>query len=71
MQIVIGEQPGGDSLFQLLLEKEGVDYRKDDAGNPILPVFRLKAATNEPSNNLPPFEPKGPVWGAEMPLLTP
>jgi hypothetical protein len=69
MQVLIGERPGGQSLFQILLEQDGVQYKKDDKGNPILPIFRLSnEPAPEPSDHLPPFDPNGPVWKAITPL---
>ena len=68
MEILIGEQPGGESLFQLLLQKDGVNYQKDAAGNPILPVFRTADTKPPPPptpNGYPPHLEDGPVWKAE------
>ncbi len=39
LDLGIGEQPGGNLGYLLMLEKKGVDYRKDEAGRPILPLF--------------------------------
>ena len=67
MEVLIGEQPGGLVFFSLLLEEEGVEYRRDGRGNPILPVFRLAGGPlPEPSDGqtFPPYEPVGPVWKA-------
>lgn len=67
IEVLIGEQPGGLVFFSLLLEEEGVEYQRDDRGNPILPVFRL-ADTPPPeassTQKFPPFQPTGPVWRA-------
>ena len=67
MEVLIGEQPGGLVFFSLLLEEEGVEYRRDGKGNPILPVFRLASGPLpelEKGQTLPPFDPVGPVWRA-------
>jgi hypothetical protein len=65
MEVLIGEEPGGKASFCLLLEQEGIDYRKDKKGNPILPVFRLSANAVLPEGNgdtLPVYDPVGPIW---------
>ena len=67
MEVLIGEQPGGLVFFSLLLEEEGVEYRRDARGNPILPVFRLAGGPlPEPGEGqtFPPYDPAGPVWKA-------
>src|SRR5207244_9744293 len=63
MEILIGEQPGGEFFADLLFEKDGVSYEKESHGSPILPVFRLaegKKPRLRSGENLPPFAPKGP-----------
>jgi hypothetical protein len=65
MEVLIGEQPGGLVFFCLMLEEEGVEYRRDAKGNPILPVFRLAGGPMpelEAGQTLPPYEPIGPIW---------
>ncbi len=67
MEVLIGEQPGGLVFFSLLLEEEGVEYRRDAKGNPILPVFRLAGGPlPEPQTGqtFPPYDPVGPIWKA-------
>jgi hypothetical protein len=63
IEVVIGDH-GGNVDACLLMEQEGVDYKKDAKGNPILPVFRL-AAGKLPAvrrgTPLPVVE-DGPVW---------
>ena len=68
MQVLIAELYGGRSMFQLLIEKDGVDYQQDANNHPIFPLFRLSAGTPlpQPSNAMPPFAKEGPVWGAEI-----
>ena len=44
MEVLIGERPGGLFYVVLLVEEEGVEYKKDGGGNPILPLFRTAAA---------------------------
>jgi len=39
VQIALGERPGGHVGFLLHIEEEGVSYRKDGSGRPILPLF--------------------------------
>ena len=67
MEVLIGEQPGGLVFFSLLMEEEGVEYRRDARGNPILPVFRLAGGPLPElpaGQTLPPYDPVGPVWKA-------
>ena len=67
IEILVGEQPGGLVFFSLLMEEEGVEYQRDERGNPILPVFRLADLPPmelAPGQTLPPFQAKGPVWRA-------
>ncbi|MGZ5019896.1 MAG: hypothetical protein ACXWAV_05675 [Chthoniobacterales bacterium] len=68
MEVLIGEWPGGDFKAWLLLEKEGAQYDKDKAGNPILPIFKLQAGdVTSSSGEAPVFAKQGPVWKAEKP----
>jgi hypothetical protein len=65
IEILIGEQPGGRAHAVLLMEKEGVEYKKDAKGNPILPIFRLaetKMPKLERGESLPPYAEGGPIW---------
>jgi hypothetical protein len=65
IQIIIGEQPGGSTSDDLLIQKEGVDYQKDAKGNPILPVFRTadtKLADLRRHQTYPPHMDGGPIW---------
>lgn len=39
VNVGIGERPGGKVGFVLMIQKKGVEYKKDSAGNPILPPF--------------------------------
>ncbi len=67
IEILIGEQPGGDLHAILLLEKQGQEYKKDSHGNPILPVFRMgagKPPVLKQGETLPPHDPDGPIWRA-------
>ena len=41
VEILVGERPGGNLCFYLMIQQEGVEYQKDNAGNPALPLFRL------------------------------
>lgn len=67
IEILIGEQPGGRGHADLLIEQEGVEYKKDARGNPILPIFRFgefKMPPLERGESLPPFAEGGPIWKA-------
>ena len=65
IEILIGENPGGRGHANLLIEVEGVQYKKDAKGNPILPIFRLmeiKLPSVEKGESFPPYAPGGPIW---------
>jgi len=70
IEILIGEQPGGRGHADLLIQVDGVTYKKDAIGNPILPIFRLaesKLPPLEKGETLPLFEKDGPVWKGSHP----
>lgn len=64
IDVVIGERPGGFFWTCLLIEEEGERYRKNREDVQLFPLFRLSSGRLPPtkSSNLPPFDPKGPVW---------
>ena len=65
MEVLIGELPGGRGHAVLMIEEEGVEYKKDAKGNPILPVFRLADTPIPPlekDESYPPHAEGGPVW---------
>lgn len=64
IDIVFSEGPGGLFCAMLLFEQEGVEYKKDGKGNPILPIFRIADNKTEPARSAPQFDPDGPVWRA-------
>jgi hypothetical protein len=68
MEILLGEWPGGDFKAWLMIEKDGVQYEKDQKGNPILPIFKLadSAPPSRPAE-APVFAKDGPIWKAERP----
>ncbi|MEO6971405.1 MAG: hypothetical protein ABI217_10975 [Chthoniobacterales bacterium] len=69
MEILIGEQPGGEFFADLLIEKDGTTYEKESHGSPILPIFRVadgKMPALKSAQKIPPFMPNGPVWRAEV-----
>ncbi len=39
MDLAVGERPGGKVGFVLMVQKNGMDYKKTAAGRPILPLF--------------------------------
>ena len=63
IDIVISEWGGGQSGYYLLLRKDGVDYKTDSHGNPILPLFRV-ADVKPPhaQGKAPVFAIDGPIW---------
>ena len=69
MEILIGEQPGGEFFADLLIEKDGATYEKESHGSPILPIFRVadgKMPALKSGQKIPPFLPNGPIWRAEV-----
>jgi hypothetical protein len=71
VEVLIGEQPGGDMMGCLLIEEEGVEYAKDGLGNPILPPFRfssVKMPPLAPGQTLPPYKSDGSIWPAKRPF---
>ena len=70
IEVLIGEQPGGEGFATLLQEIDGTPYDKDPKGNPILPVFRMadiKPLASTAQAPYPPHRDDGPVWGVEPP----
>ena len=67
MDIVIGECGGGWFDCMLLFEQEGVTYKKDANGNPILPVFRVADSKLDPEKYSIPFMTDGQIWRALPP----
>jgi len=68
MEVLIGEQPGGEFFADLLIEKDGATYEKEKHGSPILPIFRVaegKIPALKSGEKIPPSAPQGPVWRAE------
>jgi len=64
VEILLSEL-GGLFGASLMIEEDGVEYKKDAAGTPILPLFRLDADLPAPSTEnrgSPPYDPEGPVW---------
>lgn len=68
IEILVGEQPGGQFKAWLMLMKVGKDYEKDAGGEPKLPIFRLAdGPPPEVHGEAPAFDPNGPVWrGSEI-----
>ena len=68
MEILIGEQPGGEFFADLLIEKDGAKYEKESHGSPLLPIFRIadgKMPALKSNERMPPYQKGGPIWGAE------
>ncbi len=65
LDVLVGEQPGGEFCAFLLYQKQGDTYSADASGNPILPVFQLAPAEipASPANKAPPTS-KGLLWKA-------
>jgi hypothetical protein len=64
VEILLSEL-GGLFGASLMIEEDGVEYKKDSSGSPILPLFRLDSELPAPSTEnrgSPPYDPEGPVW---------
>ncbi len=64
IDIVFSEGPGGQFCAMLLFEQEGVEYKKDATGNPVLPIFRIADNSTEPARSGPQFDRNGAIWRA-------
>lgn len=56
IDIIVGERPGGTFKAQVLYQKKGVEYQRDNADRPIFPLFQVAAQLLESQNfltNLP------------------
>jgi len=66
IEILIGDQVPLDMWAFVMIEKDGVQYKKDGNGNPILPIFRLTGdKAHAPASGgeaSPPYMEDGPVW---------
>ena len=53
----------GFQAFYLLMLKDGVEYKKDSKGNPILPLFRLASSIPPPTGKeAPVYDHNGALW---------
>ncbi len=65
LKVLIGERPGGHFSGYLLIEKIGIDYKKDSHGSPILPLFKMAPSEMpERGATLPDLAPDAPwsLW---------
>lgn len=66
IEVLIGDQTPLDVWAFLMIQKSGVEYKKDGGGAPILPVFKLSPdKTRAPASgdkSSPPYQEDGPVW---------
>jgi hypothetical protein len=64
MQVLIGEQPGGQLYFSLFVQDDAKlsSYKRDGKGQPLLPLWRTSADLPKDSNMNPAYEKNGPVW---------
>ncbi|MDF7801985.1 hypothetical protein P4C99_21090 [Pontiellaceae bacterium B1224] len=47
MDVVLGEQPGGNFCAMLLVEEEGVEYETNPQNQPLFPIFRTAPTTHD------------------------
>lgn len=64
IEILVGENPGGEFYAFLFLERLGEHYARDPAGQPILPFFEMvEEEKNERMQGFaPPFSPTREFW---------
>jgi hypothetical protein len=64
VEILISEGWGGLFGATLLIQESTANYAKTPEGAPIFPLFRTESSLPEgiKGDNLPPYDPKGPVW---------
>ena len=66
VEILIGDDIPTKTFAKALIEKEGVNYQKDSAGGPILPVFAVDAVSV--SGTETPAHLNGPTWQGKSSL---
>ncbi len=62
IEILIGEQPGGETCAFLMLEKEGANYAKDSKGNPVLPIFKMAPSNTDRTGRGAPVTSEDTTW---------
>ncbi len=68
IQILIGEQPGGNFNTYLMVQKEGADCARDPKGNPILPIFKIARSENTATDGpVTAADTSWSVWKGERP----
>lgn len=60
MDIIIGEEPGGDFNAFLFVLKDGENYPTTTSGVPLLPLFQLRASSSIPGGVHPPVNTDNP-----------
>lgn len=61
LDIIIGERPGGVFNAFLMVEKQGVNYDRDNRGHAILPILQI-APYDTPATNDAKFAKGAPTW---------
>ena len=62
---VLLSELGGLFGAALMIEEDGVTYKKDSTGSPVLPLFRLDhglPTVPTETKGSPPYAPDGPIW---------
>lgn len=62
LDVVIGESSGKDSAFFLLIEKQGENYRLDEEGKRIFPIFQVAPFNTPPASTTGPDFSPGQPW---------
>jgi hypothetical protein len=62
IDIIIGEEPGGNFNASLFVLRTGKTYPTNTAGEPLLPLFQLGAGTSPPGGIHPPISDKPESW---------
>jgi hypothetical protein len=66
IDVLIGEEPGGQSNYFLYIQREGSTYQPQSNGAPLLPIFQLDSNPIRPVGKpltYPPFSSNLEPWG--------
>ncbi len=64
IEVLVGEQPGGEFCAYLFIEEKNKEYQKEASGRPVLPIFRTADLETAPSKGAA-FDPDAPVFGVK------
>jgi hypothetical protein len=67
LDVIFGDEPGAVFDAFLMIQKQGVTYKMDQTGHPILPIFQVAPYVTPVVNDIniePPFATGFPIWKA-------